>query len=253
MKLAIHPSANSFSDRWIIYCQAANIPYRIVNCYDNNIIDQLADCDALLWHHHHGNEKDIVFAKQLLFSLQQMGMKLFPDFNTAWHFNDKLGQKYLLEKAGVPMVPSFVFYTKEEALNWINTTDFPKVFKLRGGSGSSNVKLVKSKNIAVKIINRAFGKGFPQYNPFDSLQERFRKYKRGEAGAGDLLKGIARFAVPPRYSKVAGRESGYVYFQNFIPGNDHDIRVVVVAGKAYAIKRMTSGLLAAAIFYTAKN
>jgi glutathione synthase/RimK-type ligase-like ATP-grasp enzyme len=35
-----------------------------------------------------------------------------------------------------------------------------------------------------------------------------------------------------------GREKGYVYFQDFIPGNSFDIRVVVVGDKAFALKRM---------------
>ena len=37
---------------------------------------------------------------------------------------------------------------------------------------------------------------------------------------------------------VAGREKGYVYFQEFIPGNEYDIRVIVIDGKAFAIKRL---------------
>lgn len=35
-----------------------------------------------------------------------------------------------------------------------------------------------------------------------------------------------------------GREVGYIYFQDFIPNNDHDIRVIVIGDKAFAIKRM---------------
>ena len=37
---------------------------------------------------------------------------------------------------------------------------------------------------------------------------------------------------------VAGRERGYVYFQEFIPENNYDIRVIVIGDKAFAIKRM---------------
>ena len=40
------------------------------------------------------------------------------------------------------------------------------------------------------------------------------------------------------YDRITGREMGYVYFQDFIPGNDSDIRVFVVGDKAYALKRM---------------
>ena len=33
-------------------------------------------------------------------------------------------------------------------------------------------------------------------------------------------------------------EKGYVYFQDFIPDNEYDIRVIVIGEKAFAIKRM---------------
>jgi hypothetical protein len=238
MKIAIHHSANSFSDRWVSYCKEKNIAFKAVNCYANDIINQLKDCSALLWHHHQGSPKDILFAKQLLYSLEQMGIAVFPNFNTGWHFDDKVGQKYLLEIADVPMVPSYVFYSKKDALDWVKSTSFPKVFKLRGGAGSANVKLANDQNAAIKLVNKAFGSGFSQYRAYDSLKERFRKYNIGATDFKDLLKGVARFAVPPAYSKVSGKEMGYVYFQDFIRGNDHDIRVIVIGDKAFAIKRM---------------
>lgn len=236
--IAIQPSKNSFSERWIPYCENNSIPYKIVDAYANNIVQQLQDCDSFLWHHHHGNQRDIVFARQLLFALEQSGMKVFPNFNTSWHFDDKLGQKYLFEKLGIAAAEAFVFYTKKEALEWIATAQFPKVFKLRGGAGSANVKLAKDKNVAIKLVKKAFGSGFSQYQAMDNLKERIRKYNIGKTGAKDVLKGVVRLAKPPAYAKVGGKEVGYIYFQEFIPGNDHDIRVVVIGEKAFAIKRM---------------
>src|SRR5699024_6180726 len=146
----------SFSDRWIAYCDRENIPYKIVNCYDSNIIAQVADCDALMWHHHHGHMKDVLAARKILFALEHAGVRVFPDFRTAWHFDDKVAQKYLLEAIDVPLIPSYVFYDKQEAINWAKQTSYPKVFKLKGGAGSSNVKLVKTNKEARKIINKAF-------------------------------------------------------------------------------------------------
>jgi glutathione synthase/RimK-type ligase-like ATP-grasp enzyme len=236
--LAIHSAKDSFSERWIPYCDEKGIAYKLVHCYSNDIVHQLKDCDALLWHHHQGNPRDIVFAKPLLFALEQAGMKVFPDFNTNWHFDDKLGQKYLFEKTGIEAAEAFVFYTKKDALEWIEKASFPKVFKLRGGAGSSNVKLARDKASAISLVNKAFGSGFSQYQSMDNLKERFRKYRKGKTNAKDVLKGIVRLAKPPAYAKVGGKEIGYIYFQEFIPGNDHDIRVVVIGDKAYAIKRM---------------
>ena len=236
--IAIHNSKTGFHSRWITYCKKNNIPYKIVNCYDSDIIDQLKDCDALMWHHSHSHPKDILLAKQLLFSLEQSGIEVFPDFKTAWHFDDKVGQKYLLEAIDAPLVQSYVFYSKKSALQWVEKTSFPKVFKLRGGSGSANVKLVKDRSEAVILVSKSFGKGFRQYEPLINLKERWRKYRNGLTDAYDVFKGVLRFYKEPEFSKTIGYERGYIYFQDFIPDNTFDIRVIVINNKAYALKRM---------------
>lgn len=238
MKIAIHLSKHNFGERWLEYCKLKGIPFKCVNCYDNNIIEQLSDCNALMWHHFQTDPKSVIFAKQLLFSLEQSGKIVFPDFRTGWHFDDKLGQKYLLEAIGAPLVPSYVYFDINEALDWIKETTFPKVFKLRGGAGSANVRYVKNYYSAKKIIKQAFGRGFRNYEPFSALNEKIRKFKLGKASIIDVFKGIAHIFISPKYSKIKGREKGYVYFQDFIHGNSFDIRIVVVDNKAFAIKRM---------------
>lgn len=241
MKIAIHHkhSSQDFSGRWIEYCEKNRIDYVIVNAYESNIVEQLSDCDAFMWHHYHNSYKDTLFAKQLLFSLQQAGKRVFPDFNTGWHFDDKVGQKYLLEALGAPLVPSCVFYSKQEAFDWIDSVDFPKVFKLRGGAGATNVRLVRTRKEAYKIVRKAFGKGFPQYSPVGSLKERWRKYRLGMTDMKDVIKGVLRFFYKPDFARMHAPEKGYVYFQDFIPNNTFDIRVCVVGDKAFALKRLT--------------
>lgn len=238
MKIGIHKTKGSFSERWVKYCDKNNIAYKIVNPYDSDIVIQLKDCDAFMWHHHHGDYKDVLFAKSLLISLQQKGLKVFPDFNTTWHFDDKVAQKYLLEAIDAPLVPSYVFYTKKDALKWIANVSFPKVFKLKGGAGSSNVKLAKNRKQAKRLIKQAFGKGFSQYDRFSRLKDRYQAYKNGRDSFLGVCKSFARLFIPTEYSKMHSREKGYVYFQDFIPNNTFDIRICVVDDKAFALKRM---------------
>ena len=192
MKIAIHHTPHSFSERWIDYCKEKGIPYKIVNAYDSDIVKQVEDCDAFMWHHHHADYRDALFAKQLLYSLETGGKKVFPDFHTGWHFDDKVGQKYLLESIGAPLVPSYVFYTKQEALDWVDKTSFPKVFKLRGGAGAANVRLVHSKSEAKKLIRKAFGRGFTQFDRWGYLKENLSKWRRGKAPFIEVCKGVAR-------------------------------------------------------------
>ncbi|MGC8866540.1 MAG: ATP-grasp domain-containing protein, partial [Bacteroidales bacterium] len=166
------------------------------------------------------------------------GIKVFPDFYTNWHFDDKLGQKYLLESIGAPLVPTYVFFDEKEALQWVSSATFPKVFKLRRGAGSANVKLVKTRQEANYFIRKAFRSGFNNYDSWGNLKERLRKWKLNQTNAFDVFKGFIRLVYPPAYDRVLGKERGYVYFQDFIPDNDHDIRVIVIGDKAFAIKRM---------------
>ncbi len=238
MKIGIHLAEGFFSERWIAYCKNKGIRYKLVNCYDTDILEQLSDCDALMWHFNHKGSKDSKFAKQLLFAVQASGRVIFPDYNTVWHFDDKVAQKYLLEAIGAPLAQSYVFYSKKEAMIWAGQTDYPKVFKLRNGAGSDNVRLVKSRSGANRLIRKAFGRGFKQYEALSNLKERYRKYRLGKTSLWNVVKGILRLVRPTRYARLTGREKGYAYFQDFIPGNDYDIRVIVIKDKAFAIKRM---------------
>jgi glutathione synthase/RimK-type ligase-like ATP-grasp enzyme len=191
-----------------------------------------------MWHFHHTNSRDYLFAKNLIYSIQKAGKTVFPDTNTAWHFDDKAGQKYLLESLKAPLVPSYIFYEKEKALEWSRKVVYPKVFKLRNGAGSENVRLVEDEKNARSLIKQAFGKGFSQYEAATNLAERVRKFRNGTTGLFDVFKGVIRLGYTTDFNRIAGNEKGYIYFQDFIPGNDHDIRVVVIGDKAFAIKRM---------------
>ena len=154
MRIAIHKREGSFSDRWIPYCIDNSIPYKIVNCYDNDIIQQISDCNGLMWHWSYQNYREQNFARQFIISIEKRGIKVFPDFNTSWHFDDKVGQKYLLESINAPIVPTYIFYDKSKAIEWAHNTKFPKVFKLRGGAGSQNVKLIHDFGKAKHVINK---------------------------------------------------------------------------------------------------
>lgn len=238
MKIAIHHRPGSFSDRWIEYCQKEEIPYKIVNAYDNDIIDQVKDCNSFMWHFRHDDYRDALFAKQLFYSLNSAGIKVFPDFNTVWHFDDKVGQKYLLESIGAPLVPSYVFYEKSKALDWIKQTTFPKVFKLRGGAGALNVKLVKSRCQAKHLVLKAFKRGFGS-NRWSMFWDELKRYRQGHSTSKMLYLRFGNVFVKTPTQKMSHGEKGYIYFQDFVPNNTFDIRVCVVGDKAFALKRLT--------------
>lgn len=239
MRIAIHHRSDSYSEQWIEFCQKHNIQYKIVDAYANNILEQVADCDAFMWHHHFHQYKDYLFAKQLIYVIEtQLGKFTYPNYNTCWHYDDKMGQKYLLEAIGAPYAPTHIFYTQQDALEWIQQTTFPIVFKLRSGASSENVRLVKNAKQAKLLIKQSFGAGFEQYDRINGFKTQWSKYKNGHCSFSDLLRSIKKIFVSTEFSKLHSKEIGYVYFQDFIPNNKFDIRVLVIGNRAVAKKRM---------------
>lgn len=237
-QVAIHQRKGSFSDRWIAYCEQQSIPYKVVNCLDSDIIKQLSSSDALLWHWSHGDPREQLMARDVIAAAEAMGVKVFPSTSTCWHFDNKIAQKYLLEAIDAPFVPTYVFYDLKEALYWIDRTSYPKVFKLRKGAGSSNVKLVHSATEARALAERAFSSGFspvPHYG-----QDALKRYRVARK-RGDLMNVVRRIprvlATIQNKRRMLGREKGYAYFQDFIPGNDFDTRVTVISDRAFAFTR----------------
>jgi len=239
MLIAIHKRPGSFSDRWIAYCEENKIPYKIVNCYDSNIIDQLKDCDGLMWHWSHIDYRAQNFARQLIYSLEKMGKKVFPSFDICWHFDDKIGQKYLLEAIGAPFVRSHVFYDEKDANKWFEKASFPVVFKLRGGAGSLNVTLIREKKKAKKFVKKSFSKGFPLVNTTSNLWQSLWVLKRDKNfwATINLLKKLVRVLFPKKETNLLPRQKGYFYCQDFIPNNDFDDRIVIIGERAIAIRR----------------
>lgn len=235
--IAIHNTKGDFGSRWAAYCRDNNLPFVEVDCYSSDIVEQLRSCRVLLWQVHQNKVADRLMAKQLLFALEGLPIRVFPNPQTVWHFDDKVAQKYLFEAVGAPLVPSTVFYRKQEALRWLRACSYPKVFKLRGGAGSLNVRLVKNERQGRRLVKRAFGRGFSPYNGWRSLVERWRHFRQGKDRFSQVLAGVLRLFFPPAYARMSGRERGYVYFQDFIPNNQYDVRVNCVNDRLFAARR----------------
>jgi len=240
MKIAIHHKEGTFSNRWIEYCQSNNISFKIVDCYANNITKELDGCCALLWHWQHYVPKDVLVARQIISAVETMGLKVFPSMQTCWHYDDKIAQKYLLEAVNAPLVPTFVFYELDEALKWIDTAQFPKVFKLRKGAGSVNVRLITNRREAKRLALKAFKNGFkPTRKLFYDANKQIREMRFQEGLFATLRKIPNAIRRINRVNKGLGRERGYFYIQEFMPDNNYDTRITVIGRRAFGFTRNT--------------
>ncbi|MBH49893.1 MAG: hypothetical protein CMG69_03975 [Candidatus Marinimicrobia bacterium] len=167
----------------------------------------------------------------------EMGIKCFPDIATCWHYDDKIKQYYLLRQKGLPIIESWIFWEKGKALEFIENAEFPLVFKLKGGGGSSNVILIQSKKQAVRVIKKMFGRGIKlffipdknsiknkYFEPLNYMKKKAIKFKK-------LIEG--RSVIIPHWQV----EKNYVYFQKFLPNNLNDIRITIIGDRAFGFRR----------------
>ena len=236
--LAIHPRKGSYSDRWIEYCKEHGIAYREVNCFASDIVEQLRG-ECLTWQWMHNFPEDVRTGLRIIQMAEEMGLTVFPNWATCWHYDDKVSQKYLLEAIGADAAPAFVFYDLESALRWIDAAAFPKVFKLARGAGSINVQLVRTAEQARRLASKAFGRGF---KPAASILGDARSTIRRHRKKGDVLGVLRRLpktlANIRRMNREIARERGYIYFQEFLPDNEYDTRVTIIGDRAFGFLRM---------------
>jgi glutathione synthase/RimK-type ligase-like ATP-grasp enzyme len=166
----------------------------------------------------------------------QKKINCFPNWETSWHYDDKIKQTFLLKENGFPICESYVFYHKRQALEWIESAKYPLVIKLKNGAGSLSVFLIKSKRRARKFVNKMFGKGIMQTNlsfihiartlNFDPVTI-FRYYTIN----------FRNKHIIPEKQKLWLRHKNYIYFQKYLPDNKYDTRVTTAGNRAHAFRR----------------
>jgi len=246
LSIAIHHVENvhkdSYSRRWIEYLKNTDIKAVILDFRQADIINQVKGCDGVMWHWiHMPDEKQA--APKILDAIEEgLGTSVFPNRETRWHYDEKVSQHYFLESIDAPKIRSWVFWDKEEALEFTKTAKFPLVFKLSVGAGSSNVLKLDQYKEAEKLIDRLFDTGLEPYtfNEFEKKDTVWYPdlYQRIKDSINYLIK--RRYPAPPFNIKKHWyylKQKNYVYFQEYIPDNDFDIRITTIGRRAFGFIR----------------
>lgn len=217
--------------------KANGIDYVDMDSNNPNFWKQIEKVDAFIyrWAHtdyHHQHAATIIPIIE-----QHFKKRCFPNWATCWHYDDKIKQSLLLEAKGFPVCKFNVFWDKSEAIKCIETQqEFPIVFKLKSGSGSMQVKLLKSKNEALTYLKKSFQRGFsPDYHGlFNMLKtHNYNLYKTSR----NILKIFYLRYVTSGLNPYWMRQRNYFYFQKYYEGNNYDTRVQVTGERAFAFIR----------------
>lgn len=241
--IAIHCREGSYSDKWIEYCEMNNLEYCMINIFDSEIISTIRKkgITYVLFHLDTIDYKVDLIVKKLVPILEREGVKIFPNFNSFEHYNDKLLQKYLFEKENLSHAKMYAFFSKKDALEWVKKASYPFVFKLRNGAGGSNVKLIQNIDQAEKQVDIMFGKGVkPIRSIFNDLEHKIKYHNQKR----DWIKVFKKMPLymqtyfqHQKHNQEMPTERGYFLAQDFIPNLECDYRMKVVGDICWGLKR----------------
>jgi len=228
---------NSFVVKYCKILEFNDIEYVITDSNQDDFWDLVKQADLFIFFL--GMTPIIKQKQAALINTINVLMKIptFPNWETSWHFDDKIAESYILFSHGAYFVPAWIFWNREAALRWAEKASYPVVFKLNGGAGSLNVIKVKDRSHANKLIRLMFGRGIkkgmiPGGKLLSTYKFNVKNILRSETKRALQSMGL-KYSVLQDWS----RDRAYVYFQEFMPNNTHDTRVTVIFGKAFAFIR----------------
>lgn len=196
---------NKLSSDWSLKFSKAldnhNIEYGILYIDRNDWIEKASKYDILIWKPKFmGTESSQFFKEKVYFMQYIMEKRIYPNFETIWHFDSKIAQKYLLEYENISVPKTFISFDYNESIDATNKVKYPIVFKKSNGAGSTGVELIKSKKQIVKKINFKF-----------------------------IWAKVINKLFKTHYDNY-----GHIYFQEFIEENPGDLRINIIGDK-YAV------------------
>lgn len=156
-----------YSHRHVNYMKACielNISYKVVDLFSNNWIDEIKKNKNInnyfVWPSTYSNVWKAVLDERLYYLETNFNKKVFPENLSTWLYESKrrLRDWFYLNKIKIP--ETFVYYHKTEAIDFINSTKYPVVFKADLGAGATGVRIIQSKKEATKLIDQLFYETF---------------------------------------------------------------------------------------------
>ncbi len=156
-----------FSQRHANYmnaCISLGISYKVIDIFSNDwihIIEKNHEIEHYFtWPSTYSNVWKTVLDERLMYLEKHFNKTVFPENLSTWIYESKrrLRDWFYLNKIKIPK--TYIFYHRKEALDFLNKTEFPVVFKSDLGAGGTGVRILKTKDEAKELVNQLFYKTF---------------------------------------------------------------------------------------------
>jgi glutathione synthase/RimK-type ligase-like ATP-grasp enzyme len=187
--------------RYAHFLENNSIPFEFYNIHDHDWLQKGREFDVIMGKPISAAYELDEFQNKFFILQKQLNKFCLPSFEEVFLYENKLIEAYLSEVYRFPFIQTYSSFDKADALLLAEHLRYPCVSKIVPGSGSVGVELIHTKDQAKKIINQVFSS---QGRKIHILYER---------------------------------QKNFVYFQDYIPNDGYDIRVIVVGEKVFGFYR----------------
>ena len=192
------------SPRWTKYCRflkTNSIPFGIYDIRSVGWIEEARQYDVII-----GIEScEISYLDEIrrkFYVLEKhLDKKCYLSYSDIILYEDKILESYLAEVYAFPFIKASIYNSEKEALDAADVFQYPVVSKIVPCAGSVGVELVRTSLQCKKIIKKAFSRNG-------------RK-------------------IHVNYSS----QKNYVYFQEYVPNDGYDIRIIVIGDNVFGYYR----------------
>lgn len=194
----------SYYLRYERFLRNNNIKHAVLNLFRSDWLEQCKDIDIIVVAYNSEPSRLHELQSKIYILESFHGKTCYPSSSDLWSYEDKIRLYYLMREYDVPCVNTFISHDYQESLQFIKTSRYPLVSKIRTGSGSRGVELVHNYFQAKSIIEKNFGLG---------------------------RKALWTYHF----------EKDYVYFQDYIKDASYDLRIIIIGDVLLGYRRKMKG------------
>ncbi len=227
---------------WVKACEKfkEQLEYHIVNLTQNNWLDEIQSFPFEIFLAKPPGLTALfkqLYDERIYILGKVLNYEIFPSPEEIFIYENKRLLSFWCKANGIPHPSTHVFYSREEAESFINTSNIPLVAKTNIGASGSGVKILHD----IKEITIYIQKSFSQRGAPKRIGPNLDK--------GGLLKRGFHYVFHPTdipkklsiyKSKCLDRQAGFVILQEYIP-HSFEWRVVRIGDSFFAHKKLKLG------------
>ena len=148
-------------------CRDMGVPYKLLDIFGPDWIDVInkSGCDGfLVWPSAEMTVWKQMYDERLRVISEDMGKVIYPEYHGLWLYESKRRMHYWLKANGFDHPQTWVFYDREESLDFASQIELPIVCKADLGSSASGVRIFRNRNRLQRFVKKCFDKGVVRQN-----------------------------------------------------------------------------------------